>query len=33
MTTLKESRQAFDIFKDEADKKGMFGKKEPLLHL
>ena len=32
MTTLKESRQAFDIFKTEAEKKGMMGKKIPLLH-
>ena len=32
LTTLKESRQAFDVFKDEAEKKGMFGKKVPLLH-
>ena len=32
MTQLKESRQAFDIFKTEAEKKGMLGKKVPLLH-
>ena len=32
MTQLKESRQAFDIFKTQAEKKGMLGKKVPLLH-
>lgn len=32
MTQLKESRQAFDVFKDEAEKKGFLGKKTPLLH-
>ena len=32
MTELIKSRPAFDVFKDEAEKKGLLGKKAPLLH-
>ena len=32
LTQLRESRQAFDVFKEQADKKGLLGKKVPLLH-
>ena len=32
MGQLKESRQAFDIFREQAEKKGLLGKKMPLLH-
>ena len=32
LTQLKESRHAFDIFREEAEKKGFLGKKMPLLH-
>ena len=32
ITQIKESRQAFNVFKDQADKKGLLGKKMPLLH-
>ena len=33
MTQLKESRQAFNVFKEGAEKKGLYyKKKQPLLH-
>lgn len=32
ITQLKESRQAFDVFKTAAERKGFLGKKVPLLH-
>ena len=32
MSQLKESRQAFNLFTEEVEKKGYMGKKMPLLH-
>ena len=32
MTQLQESRQAFDVFKEQAERKGLCPRKPPLLH-
>ena len=32
LTQIKGSREAFDVFREHAQRKGLLGKKQPLLH-